>query len=40
MEDAVGVGGLGDGHGGILDRVDGVLAALPVFAVGKAMFGF
>ncbi len=28
------------GHGGILDRVDGVVAALPVFAVGKALLGF
>ena len=28
------------GHGGILDRLDGVLAALPIFALGKEMFGF
>jgi len=28
------------GHGGILDRLDGVLAALPVLALGKAVMGF
>jgi phosphatidate cytidylyltransferase len=32
-------GALFPGHGGVFDRLDGVFAALPIFALGKAILG-
>jgi len=32
-------GNMFPGHGGVYDRLDGVFAALPLFALGKAALG-
>ena len=32
-------GSLFPGHGGVADRLDGIFAALPIFALGKALLG-
>lgn len=32
-------GAMFPGHGGVFDRLDGVFAALPIFALGKALLG-
>jgi len=32
-------GALFPGHGGVFDRLDGVFAALPIFALGKVALG-
>ena len=32
-------GAMFPGHGGVFDRLDGVFAALPIFALGKSLLG-